>query len=337
MPSAADFPRHLVSVTDLTPAQVSRLLERAQALRATPRSSARTLLDGAVVATLFFQPSTRTRLGFEAAALRLGARVTGFADPSTSRSVEWIGESLEDTVQVVSELSDAVVLRHFVAGAGVRAARVAACPVVNGGDGSNEHPTQALSDVWTLWRHLGGVAGAVVAVVGDPGTRVLRSLVLLLARSGVGRLLFLVPPGVPLLPPPAAGIVHHALPADLEAALAAYAVPYEFRGSVEELLVEADAVEMMPIDIPSLEADPRSLTEAAQVTPEQYRITAAKIRATRSRALVLHPGPRKDELHPDVDQLAQGLYFTQVRDSLYLRMAVLDLLAGPRLRQEVAA
>ncbi|KOG32642.1 hypothetical protein ADK37_26415 [Streptomyces resistomycificus] len=319
-----------MATADLATTHVEQLLAKATALRHTPAKDTRTLLDGALVATLFFQPSTRTRLGFEAAALRLGARVTGFADPSTSRSVDYIGESLEDTARVVSELSDALVLRHYVTGAAHRAAHAAVCPVINGGDGSNEHPTQALSDVWTMTRRLGGLKGAVVALVGDPGTRVLRSLVHLLARLEVKRLLFLVPPAAPLIIAGDDAVTHTSLPADLAAVLHESATAYEFRSDVAELLAEADAIEMMPIDVPSLESDPADLSSHLYVTPERYRITAAKIRAAGSKALILHPGPRKDELHPDVDTTEGGLYFEQVKDSLYLRMAVLTQVVGER-------
>ncbi|MFD9004281.1 aspartate carbamoyltransferase [Streptomyces sp. NPDC059582] len=326
----AGFPGHLVAAADLDGPQVEELLRQAARLREMPARQARTLLDGAIVATLFFQPSTRTRLGFEAAALRLGARVTGFADPSTSRSVDYIGESLEDTARVVSELSDALVLRHYVTGAARRAAQASLCPVINGGDGSNEHPTQALSDIWTMTRRLGGLAGTVVALVGDPGTRVLRSLVHLLARMDLKRLLFLVPPAAPLDMTGLDAVTHTTLPADLAVLLHDSGTPYEFRSDVSELLAEADVVEMMPVDVPSLESHPAALSSHVYVTPERYRITAAKIRAVGSKALVLHPGPRKDELHPDVDDTPGGLYFEQVKDSLYLRMAVLTQWVAPR-------
>ncbi|MFF0745852.1 hypothetical protein ACFYVL_36220 [Streptomyces sp. NPDC004111] len=320
--------RHLVAVHDLDEAAVRGHFADADLIAALDPAEARRLLVGRLLAVLFFQPSTRTRIGFEAAALRLGATVSGFADPSTSRSVDYIGESLEDTVAVVSELADVLVLRHFVAGAGRRAAAVSACPVVNGGDGSNEHPTQALSDTWVMTRRLGDLRGAVVGIVGDPGTRVLRSLVLTLALLRVGKILFLVPPAAPLRTGPGTGVLHTTLPADLAAALRASGTAHDFCGDVLDLLAECDAVEMMPVDVPGLEADPASLAKKAAITPEQYRITAEKIRRTSSRALILHPGPRNDELHPGVDALPGGLYLDQVRESLHLRMAVLARLCG---------
>lgn len=334
---AVPFPDHLVSVRDLSHEQIRQLFDTATVLRAMSRREARTLLAGSIVATLFFQPSTRTRLGFEASALRLGASVIGFADPSTTRSVDYIAEPLEDTVQVVGGLADVIVMRHYVAGAARRAAHLAGVPVVNGGDGSNEHPTQALADTWLMSRRLGDLRGAVVGLVGDPGTRVLRSLVLALARLEVRQLLLVVPPHLPISALEHSGVVHTTLPPDLRALLEDSKVAYEFRSDVCELLQEADAIEMMPVSIPSLDADPKSLSKQQQATPERYRITAAKIKYTGSRALVMHPGPRSEELHRDVDALPNGLYFEQVRESVFLRMAALAQLTGVAPAQGPAA
>jgi aspartate carbamoyltransferase catalytic subunit len=282
---------------------------------------------------MFFQPSTRTRLGFESAALRLGARVTGFADPTTTRSVDYIAESFEDSVRVVSELTDVIVIRHHIAGAGRRAAAVARVPIVNGGDGSNEHPTQALADAWLMHRRLGGLDGAVVGLVGDPGTRVFRSLVLVLVRLGVSKVLFLVPPNLPLDGRPHDALLHTTLPGDVRAMLDRAGVGCEFRNDVTDLLIEADAIEMMPVEVPALEADPASLRKRPYTTPERFRITAAKMVSTASKALILHPGPRRDELHPDVDELPNGLYFEQISESLFMRMAVLAALVTPDERR----
>ncbi|MGF7234452.1 MAG: aspartate/ornithine carbamoyltransferase family protein [Frankia sp.] len=328
MSEVSGFPGHLVSAADLSDTQIGHLFGRASVMRSLPRRDARSLLEGFLLGVLFFQPSTRTKLGFEAAAIRLGAGVTGFADSNTTRSVDYVGETLDDTVRVVSELSDVIVMRHYVAGAGRRASCIASCPVINGGDGSNEHPTQALSDAWLMHERLGGLRGAVVGLVGDPGTRVLRSMVHVLARLRVKQLLFLVPPNAPFRTD-CPGFLHTTLPADLRATLDAFGVHYGFRSDVLELLDEADAIEMMPIDIRALEIDPHALTLRQQVTPERFRITASKIHATGSGALILHPGPRKDELHPDVDELPGGLYFEQIPQSVYLRMAVLAQLCVP--------
>jgi aspartate carbamoyltransferase catalytic subunit len=252
--------------------------------------------------------------------------VTGFSDPSTTRSVDYIAEPLEDTVQVVGGLCDVMVIRHHMAGAARRAANLAGVPVINGGDGSNEHPTQALADAWLMSRRLGSLRGGVVGLVGDPGTRVLRSLVLTLIQMDIGKLLFVVPPNLPISALEYFGAVHTTLPPDLRVVLDNSSINYEFRSDVRELLDEADAVYMMPVNIPALDADPKSLSKRQQSTPERYRVTAAKIKSTRSRSLIMHPGPRSEELHPNVDDLPNGLYFDQVRESVFLRMAVLTRL-----------
>ncbi|KQY55340.1 hypothetical protein ASD11_17510 [Aeromicrobium sp. Root495] len=324
----AVHPRHLISVRDLDVATITSIFEAATALGAMAPEDRSRILRGRLLTVLFFQPSTRTRIGFESAGLKLGATVSGFSDPSTTRSVDYIGESLEDTIRVIAELGDMIVLRHFVSGAARHAAAVSSVPVINGGDGTNEHPTQALSDAWTMANRLGSVEGAVVGIVGDPGTRVHRSLIQILALLGVAKILLLVPPSAPLRIGGSMGITHCTVPADIVATLKAAKVPYEFCSDVRDMLAEADAIEMMPVSIPGLESDPRSLSKGENVTPEQYRVTAQKIRATGSRALIMHPGPRSDEMHPDVDDLPNGLFFDQVRDSLQMRMAALTYVCG---------
>jgi aspartate carbamoyltransferase catalytic subunit len=319
----ARFPSDLVSVRDLTSDHVRALFQTAEELRGMPHRERRHILDGTVLGVMFFQPSTRTRLGFEAAAMRLGGQVLGFADAATTRAVEFTAETLEDTAKVVGNLCDIAVMRHFMPGSARRAAAACSVPLINGGDGSNEHPTQALSDVWLMSRRLGGLQGAIIGIVGDPGTRVFRSLLLLLAGMGVGRILFLVPPVLPFGLAGGTNFVHTSLPKDLHKALSHHGVGLEFRSTIDELLEECDAIEMMPVDIPSLEADPKSLQKDGHATPERFRMTAEKIDRTGSKALVLHPGPRSDELHPDTDGLDNSLYFEQASESVYLRMAVM--------------
>jgi aspartate carbamoyltransferase catalytic subunit len=275
---------------------------------------------------MFFQPSTRTRLSYEKAALNLGATVLGFSDISSTRSSSSTGETLEDAARVFGELADAIVIRHYVSGAAHVAARCATVPVINGGDGSNEHPTQALIDAWVLSRRLGDVRGATVGIVGDPGARALRSFALLMSSMGVKKLLFLLPPSARLH----AGdqVTHCSIPADVARALQLAGTGYEFRNDVRELLEEADGIEMMPIDIPPLEAAPDALGMAAGITPERFRISSQKVFETASNAVLLHPGPRRDELHPDTDDLPNSAYFEQVRQGVYVRMSVLNHVVG---------
>lgn len=321
-------PRHLVSSRNLTVDGIREFFTRADEFRVRAFAELPQTLSGQVLGVLFFQPSTRTRLGFEASAVRLGARVIGFADVSTTRSVDYTAESLEDTIRVVAELADGVVMRHFLSGAARRAAAVSRVPVVNGGDGTNEHPTQALSDAWLMHRRLGGLDNAVIGLVGDPGTRVLRSLAVTLATLGVGKLLFQVPPVLPLVGTESGGIVDTTLPSDIRSVLEAAGVPFEFRSDIRDVLAEADALEMLPVDIPALEAHPKSLSKSLYVTPERFRVTREKIESVASRTLLFHPGPRADELDADTDNLVNSVYFEQVRESTYMRMAVLSECMG---------
>lgn len=329
--------QHLVSSRSLTRGQLHALFAMATEMRATSSSDLAAVLNGRVLAVLFFQPSTRTRLGFEASALRLGAGVIGFSDLTTTRSVDYCGESLEDTVRVVAELANGIVIRHYLSGAARRAASVSRVPVVNGGDGSNEHPTQAISDAWLMHRRLGDVRGATVGLVGDPGTRVLRSLALTLIALGASKLLYQVPDSLPLVTAGGSGVVHATLPADLRAALDKAGIAYEFRSDVCDILTEADALEILPVNIAALEAIPTSLSKNPYVTPERFRITRQKLLATKSRTLVFHPGPRADELDPDTDDNPNSMYFEQVREAQFVRMAILSNLLASPVQNEIAS
>lgn len=316
----------LLGVGDLTADDVSAIFEVADTLRKAPADRCEQLLVGTVVATVFFQPSTRTRIGFELSAARLGAKTIGFGDVAATRSTISTGETFEDTIRVLDEFADILVIRHFVCGASDRAAALCSASVINAGDGTNEHPSQALADAWLMARNLGGLSGTTIGLVGDPESRVLRSLTVLLAKLGVGKLAFLIPPkrdaGLD-------GPTEATLPADLRTTLDLAGVEYDFAADICELLVEADAIEMMPYRIPPLDAEPHTLSKPpAAVTPEPFRLTARKLQSTNSKTLVLHPGPRCDELAPDTDEMANSLYFRQVREATFMRMAVLACFGG---------
>lgn len=320
--------RHLTGVRDLSVTDAIDLFRLAGCLRSRDLAECAQIMRDLVVATVFFQPSTRTRLGFELSAARLGATALALGDMGASRAATSTSESFDDTLKVIDQMADVVVLRHFVSGAARRAASVCAGHVVNAGDGSNEHPTQALGDVWLMVERLGGIEGATVGLVGDPGARVLRSLALLLAKLRVGTICYMVPPIFGATRVAVDGLVHSTLPDDVQQALEQNGVKHEFYADIEDLLGVADVIEMMPFQIPSLEAEPRSLSEPPPITPEPFRLTAKKVAASGSNALIMHPGPRYDELSPDTDGLPTSLYFEQVHQNNLMRMAVLAAVTG---------
>ena len=316
--------KHLISLRNFPEASAHALFATAAEYRAADREISAKRLHGAHVGLMFFQPSTRTRIGYEVAAVRLGATPVGFADVSVTRSVDYTAETLEDAVQVMGYMTDVLVMRHFITGSAQRASAISPVPLISGGDGSNEHPSQALGDLWLMSERLGGISGATLGLVGDPGTRVFRSLIHGFTGLGGAKIMFLLPPG-PLQFDSAPGIqaIHATLPEDIRRTLTDSGIEYEFCHDIRELLTECDAIEMMPVVVPDLQQPPGTLRAEQYTTPERYRMTAAKVAATNSRALLLHPGPRTDELDPDTDELPTSLYFREVEDLVFMRMAVL--------------
>lgn len=293
--------RHLTAISDLSAAEITGLLDSAADL-ARDLQRHKDTLPSRIVCMAFFEPSTRTRLSFEAATHRLGARVVGFSDPATTSSAK--GETLEDTVRMLGSYADAIVMRHPREGAAIAAAKVSPVPVVNAGDGPGEHPTQTLVDLYTIRQSLGSLSGVKVAVVGDLRFgRTVHSLVPALRRMGASAVQ--VPaPGLAL--PAAAGDVPHLA---LEEAAAACDVLYVTRVQKERF---ADAAEY------------ERVKGSFVVGPEL-------LERTKSRAIVLHPLPRVDEIPPSLDALPAAKYFDQARNGVPVRMAVLAaLLEKPR-------
>jgi aspartate carbamoyltransferase catalytic subunit len=271
------------------------------------------LLSGSVLGVLFFQPSTRTRLSFETAMLRLGGTVSGFADAAVTRAGDFYKESLEDVVRFVSELVDVLVLRHFETGAATRAAGVSAVPVLNAGDGYGQHPTQAMGDLFTMREMCGGLDGLSVGLVGDMHLRSLRSVCFGLSRFSIGRVLILAPDG---------GVDRTALER-----FDAAGIPWELHDDIAAVVPEVDVLETIGVRQPNHGVQ-RDLDTVAEATPERFRLTAEKLSDARPDLRVLHPGPRTDEITVDVDRTPHAGYFDQFRLGTHVRMALLSLVLG---------
>jgi aspartate carbamoyltransferase catalytic subunit len=270
-------------------------------------------MSNKTVALLFFQSSTRTRLGFEAATVSLGAHAIGMEDMTASRTNARIGETLEDCAAVVSRLCDAIVVRHHDTGAAARMATTSMAPVINAGDGWNEHPTQALIDIFAMRRGLGTLRGKSIAFGGDPRGRVVRSLVQLLRFEAPREIVFCPPP-------------HYEVPADVLKAITESQIAFRRIPEIQHALTECDAIMMAPYDMSAIGEPAASGYVCPHETPEAYTITAEKIERTASQALLYHPLPRFDEIDPSCDPLPNAMYFEQVRLSKFMRMAVLDRL-----------
>jgi aspartate carbamoyltransferase catalytic subunit len=267
---------------------------------------------GKTVALLFFQPSTRTRLGFESATVALGAHTIGMEDMSGSRTRAHgrTQESLEDCAAVVSRLCDAIVVRHYETGAAARMAAKSATPVINAGDGWNEHPTQALIDIYALRRGLGSIRGRSIAIGGDPRGRTVRSLIHLLRFEAPGEIVFCPPAHIPV-------------PADVLSAITENQVRYRMVGDIEGTLTDCDAIMMAPYDMSEIGEPAAAGYVPPNQTPDSHIITPEKIERTGSQTLLYHPLPRLEEVHPACDVLPNAMYFEQVRLSKFMRMAVL--------------
>lgn len=302
------FPNHVLDVASLGMPSVARLLAAADGfVDRRPRDA----LRGLVVASLFFQPSTRTRIGFETAALRLGAGVTGFADPNMSRCQKATEETFEDCIHAVGAMADAIVLRHSDKGMARHAASLVGVPVVNAGDG-DEHPTQALIDVFAMTRLTERpVDDLRVGLTGDLGNRCTRPLVRLLAGLGVREVAILTEEGRPV-------------DAAVVSTLAESGVPFRTTGDLLDLLSSCDAVSAAPRDTTFISDAGRSYPADITTTPESHVISADKIARTRSRAKILHPLPRRNEISTDVDALPNAGYFRQMELAVPVRMAVLE-------------
>jgi aspartate carbamoyltransferase catalytic subunit len=261
-----------------------------------------------VMATLFYEPSTRTRLSFESAMLRLGGSVIG-TEAARTFSSAIKGETLEDTVRMVSTYADLIVLRHDEAGAAARAASVASVPVVNAGDGPGEHPTQALLDLYTIERELGHIDGVRVAFCGDLRFgRTARSLALLLALYPDVRLVFVAPPVIQV-------------GGDILARLEARGVSCTLAEQLTDVLDDVDVVYQTRVQKERF-TDPLEYEQARTA----IRIDGAS--QLPAKAIVMHPLPRVDEIAPEVDADPRAAYFRQAANGVAIRMALLEMLLG---------
>ncbi|MGC9529419.1 MAG: aspartate carbamoyltransferase [Candidatus Bipolaricaulaceae bacterium] len=265
-------------------------------------------LRGKILAALFFEPSTRTRLSFEAAMLRLGGRVVSVADAKTSSAAK--GESLPDTIRTVEGYADVVVLRHPLVGAAEQAAAATHRPVINAGDGAGQHPTQALLDLYTIRREKGRVDGLTVALAGDlKHGRTVHSLAQCLSHYEVTL----------ILASPAA----LRMPADIVAGLNEAGVRFEETEDLRAAVSRADVLYMTRVQRERF-ADPAEYERLKGA----YVLTKRMLEEAGREVTVMHPLPRVDEIAPDVDGLPGAAYFRQAANGVPVRMALLALICG---------
>jgi len=300
--------RHVVEVGQFDRAGVERLFARADAMRELPRGAAP--LAGRVLATLFYEPSTRTRLSFESAMLRLGGQVIA-TENAREFSSAIKGETVEDTIRIVAGYADAIVIRHHEQGAAHRAAMVSAVPILNAGDGPGEHPTQALLDLYTIKHELGRIDGLRVALVGDLRFgRTARSLARLFRLTEGTELIFVSPPAVPMGD-------------DVRATLDAHGVRYRDEVDLAAVLPDVDVVYQTRI-----QRERFATSEEYEDSRGVYVLDQAAMARLNPAGVVLHPLPRVDEIAPEVDADPRAAYFRQAHNGVFVRMALLAWVLG---------
>ena len=297
--------RCLVSVANLPKEKILNLIRMGQEFEKRPN---RKLLDGRIVATLFFEPSTRTRLSFETAANRLGAKVIGFTDPKVTSSTK--GETLKDTIMMVSNYADVIVMRHYLEGAAKYASEVSPVPVVNAGDGANQHPSQTLLDLYSINKTQGKLDDLHILLVGDlKYGRTVHSLIMAM-RHFNPTFHFIAPEEL-------------SMPEELKAYCREQGIKYEEQTDFnEEVIAKADIIYMTRVQRERF----TDLMEYERVK-DVYILRAAMLRNAKPNMKILHPLPRVNEIAYDVDDDPHAYYFEQARNGLYAREAIIcDLL-----------
>lgn len=297
--------KSLVSITDYTKKDILRILKLAEKFDEQPNQK---LLEGKVCATLFFEPSTRTRLSFETAINRLGGRVIGFSDASTTSSTK--GETLKDTIMMVSNYADLIIMRHHLEGAARYASEISPVPVINAGDGANQHPTQTLLDIYSIYKTQKKLDGLTITIVGDlKYGRTVHSLIN--GMSHFNPTFHFVAPEELKLP-----TVYKNFCDDQQIK---YTEQTDF---TPEVLNQSDILYMTRVQRERF----TDLMEYEKVK-NIYILRKDMLGETKDNLRILHPLPRVNEIQQDVDDSTKAYYFQQAGNGLYARQAVIcDLL-----------
>lgn len=291
----------LVTIADLSREKITYMIEMAQEFEKHPN---REVLKGKVVATLFFEPSTRTRLSFETAANRLGARVIGFTDPKVTSSSK--GETLKDTIMMVSNYADVIVMRHYLEGAARYASEIAPVPIVNAGDGANQHPSQTMLDLYSIYKTQGTLENLNIYLVGDlKYGRTVHSLIMAM-RHFSPTFHFIAPKEL-------------AMPDEYKIYCKQNHIKYiEHTDFNEKEIIDADIIYMTRVQKERFS----DLMEYEQVK-NVYILRNDMLKNARKNMKILHPLPRVNEIAYDVDDNPHAYYFEQARNGLYARQAII--------------
>jgi len=307
--------RDILSLKEFERQEFFRVFEVAEELEPIARNRRNsTMLAEKTLVTAFYQPSTRTRLAHEAAMHRLGGHVTGFSDAKMTRAGDWYQESIKDTVKMLEFYGDVIVMRHFQQGAPQEAAKWASVPIINGGDGWGEHPTQILTDLYTVFREKGHIDGLNWVAVGDMRMRTMHSLAYALTQFDCP-ITFVAPPEM-------------ALTEEFKSELRNYSLNFSEAEHIEQVIAKADVILVEPVVQPDYTQSRQEAGEHGQ-TPANYKITRELLSTkAKSNAILLHSLPRMDEIPADVDITRWSRYWQEAFNGVVMRMALLALVLG---------
>ncbi|MDE7136225.1 MAG: aspartate carbamoyltransferase [Muribaculaceae bacterium] len=296
----------LVSIDDLSKEQIIHLLERAKYFEEHPNQ---TILEGKVVGTLFFEPSTRTRLSFETAVNRLGGRIIGFSDAKSTSTSK--GESLKDTIKMVSNYVDLIIMRHFLEGAARYATEVTDTPVINAGDGANQHPSQTMLDLYSIYKTQGRLDNLVITLVGDlKYGRTVHSLIMAMKYFN---------PTFRFVACDELQMPKEYIKFCDEQGIA-YTLDTDFS---PEVINSSDIIYMTRV-----QRERFSDHAEYERVKDLYTLRKDMLEGSKDNLRILHPLPRVNEINPDVDDSPKAYYFEQARNGLYMRQALITSALG---------
>ncbi|MBN2126781.1 MAG: aspartate carbamoyltransferase [Candidatus Diapherotrites archaeon] len=300
----------VVSIADISRKEIEIVLNKAKNLEEMDKKEKSKILENRVVASLFFEPSTRTRLSFETAIQNLGGRVIGFADPGVSSFKK--GETLSDTIKMIERYADIIVMRHFIEGAARRAAEISQVPIINGGDGANQHPTQTLLDLYTIKKEFGKIDGITIGLLGDlKYGRTVHSLAYALAKFNDAKIYCISPEQLKM-------------PKE---------IIEDIKGKVK--VIETDDLNKV---LPELDVLYATRIQKERFADEKdynkvknaFILDAGILKKTKKQFRIMHPLPRVNEIKTELDLTPAALYFEQAANGVPVREALLAMLLGKK-------